>query len=262
MPRLIGNTSVLRGLNPAQFTDEAFGLPTVNDILKELEKPGRDPRPEFQTATFAEGVHTLEDLEEGMVLEGQVTNVAAFGAFVDIGVHQDGLVHVSAMSRGFVSDPRDIAKPGDVVRVKVLSVDIPRKRISLTMRLDDPADGGQPGGGSQRGSRPSRPRTDSGGSPAPASSARGGDRDRRAGGPRDNRGGSGRDGRGAGGDSRGGGRDARGGAGRSGGRDARGGGRDSRGGGAPTNDAMAEALRKAGLVGDSGKQDRRRQDRP
>jgi protein Tex len=264
MPRLIGNTSVLRGLNPAQFTDEAFGLPTVNDILKELEKPGRDPRPEFQTATFDEGVHTLEDLEEGMVLEGQVTNVAAFGAFVDIGVHQDGLVHVSAMSRGFVSDPRDVAKPGDVVKVKVLSVDIPRKRISLSMRLDDPADGGQPGGGSPRGSRPSRPRTDSGDSPAPASSARGGDRDRRAGGPHDNRGGSGRDGRGAGGDGRGGGpRDNRGGSGRGGGRDSRGGGaRDSRGGGAPANSAMAEALRKAGLVGDSGKQDRRRQDRP
>ncbi|HEX6447994.1 MAG TPA: Tex family protein [Trebonia sp.] len=268
MPQLIGNTSVLRGLNPAQFTDEAFGLPTVNDILKELEKPGRDPRPEFQTAMFAEGVHTLEDLEEGMVLEGQVTNVAAFGAFVDIGVHQDGLVHVSAMSRGFVSDPRDIAKPGDVVRVKVLSVDIPRKRISLTMRLDDPADGGQPSGGSQRGSRPSRPRTDSSDSPASASSARGGDRDRRGGGPRDSRGGSGRDSRGdgrggRGGEGRGGGpRDGRGGAGR-GGRDARGGGsRDSHGGGAPSNSAMAEALRKAGLVGDSGKQDRRRQDRP
>jgi len=258
MPQLIGNTSVLRGLNPAKFTDEAFGLPTVNDILKELEKPGRDPRPEFQTATFAEGVHTLEDLEEGMVLEGQVTNVAAFGAFVDIGVHQDGLVHVSAMSRGFVSDPRDVAKPGDVVRVKVLSVDIPRKRISLTMRLDDPADGGQPGGGSQRGSRPSRPRTDSGDSPASTSSARGGDRDRGAGGPRDNRGGSGRGGgRDARGrdsrDSRGGGRDSR---------DSRGGGRDSRGGAAPANSAMAEALRKAGLVDDSGKQDRRRQDRP
>jgi len=155
VPQLIGNTAVLRGLNPAEFTDEAFGLPTVNDILKELEKPGRDPRPGFQTATFAEGVHTLEDLEPGMVLEGQVTNVAAFGAFVDIGVHQDGLVHVSAMSQAFVSDPRSVAKPGDVVRVKVLSVDIPRKRISLTMRLDDPAGGSQPsrspGGGDRRG---------------------------------------------------------------------------------------------------------------
>ena len=132
---LIGNTKTLRGLNPPEFTDEAFGLPTVNDILRELEKPGRDPRPEFQTATFAEGVHTLGDLEPGMVLEGVVTNVAAFGAFVDIGVHQDGLVHVSAMSSNFVADPRDVAKSGDVVKVKVLSVDIPRNRISLTMRL-------------------------------------------------------------------------------------------------------------------------------
>jgi uncharacterized protein len=177
VPQLIGNTAVLRGLNPARFTDEAFGLPTVNDILKELEKPGRDPRPEFQTATFAEGVHTLDDLEPGMVLEGQVTNVAAFGAFVDIGVHQDGLVHVSAMSQTFVSDPRSVAKPGDVVRVKVLSVDIPRKRISLTMRLDDPADGAA-------GSRRDRPRTDRGDSQPSRSSGRGGDRrdgDRRGG---------------------------------------------------------------------------------
>ena len=181
MPSLIGNTQVLRSLKPSQFTDDAFGLPTVNDILKELEKPGRDPRPEFQTATFAEGVHTLEDLEEGMILEGQVTNVAAFGAFVDIGVHQDGLVHVSAMSRGFVSDPREVAKPGDVVRVKVLSVDIARKRISLTMRLDDPADGGQPSGGSSRGSRGSSSRTERGSSGAPGASSRGGGRDGRGG---------------------------------------------------------------------------------
>ena len=139
---LIGNAKTLRGLNPAEFTDEAFGLPTVNDILRELEKPGRDPRPEFQTATFAEGVQTLGDLEPGMVLEGVVTNVAAFGAFVDIGVHQDGLVHVSAMSNNFVADPRDVAKSGDVVKVKVLSVDIPRNRISLTMRLQDEGEGG------------------------------------------------------------------------------------------------------------------------
>src|SRR5208337_5602485 len=124
-----------------KFTDDRFGLPTVTDILRELEKPGRDPRPAFATATFAEGVEKLEDLEPGMVLEGVVTNVAAFGAFVDIGVHQDGLVHVSAMSRNFVSDPRSVVKSGDVVRVKVLSVDIPRKRISLTLRLDDEADG-------------------------------------------------------------------------------------------------------------------------
>ena len=141
---LIGDTKTLRGLNPTEFTDEAFGLPTVNDILKELEKPGRDPRPEFQTATFADGVHTLGDLEPGMVLEGVVTNVAAFGAFVDIGVHQDGLVHVSALSKNFVADPHDVVKSGDVVQVKVLAVDIPRHRISLTMRTDDPADGAQP----------------------------------------------------------------------------------------------------------------------
>jgi len=134
---LIGSTATLRTLKPQQFTDDRFGLPTVTDILRELEKPGRDPRPAFATATFAEGVETLEDLRPGMVLEGVVTNVAAFGAFVDVGVHQDGLVHVSAMSRSFVSDPRTVVKSGDVVRVKVLSVDVPRHRISLTLRLDD-----------------------------------------------------------------------------------------------------------------------------
>jgi protein Tex len=137
MPQLIGNTAVLRSLAPQQFTDERFGLPTVSDILAELEKPGRDPRPAFTTAAFAEGVQTLEDLAPGMVLEGVVTNVAAFGAFVDVGVHQDGLVHVSAMSRNFVANPRDVVKPGDIVRVKVLAVDAARKRISLTLRLDD-----------------------------------------------------------------------------------------------------------------------------
>ncbi|MFG3163691.1 Tex family protein [Streptomyces sp. NPDC048232] len=136
---LVGNTSVLRSLRPADFVDETFGLPTVTDILRELEKPGRDPRPAFKTATFKEGVEKLSDLSSGMVLEGVVTNVAAFGAFVDVGVHQDGLVHVSAMSKTFVKDPRDVAKPGDIVKVKVLDVDIPRKRISLTMRLDDEA---------------------------------------------------------------------------------------------------------------------------
>src|SRR6202008_1750856 len=156
---LIGNAKTLRGLNPAEFTDEAFGLPTVNDILRELEKPGRDPRPEFQTATFAEGVQTLGDLEPGMVLEGVVTNVAAFGAFVDIGVHQDGLVHVSAMSNTFVADPRDVAKSGDVVKVKVLSVDIPRNRISLTMRLQDEGEGGAREGRPSRGDRPASSRT-------------------------------------------------------------------------------------------------------
>ncbi|OLR89450.1 Tex family protein [Actinokineospora bangkokensis] len=134
---LIGNTGALRALRPQDFTDERFGLPTVTDILAELEKPGRDPRPEFKTATFAEGVEKIADLKPGMTLEGVVTNVAAFGAFVDVGVHQDGLVHVSALSRTFVKDPRDVVKSGDVVKVKVLEVDIPRKRISLTLRLDD-----------------------------------------------------------------------------------------------------------------------------
>ncbi|HEY8533474.1 MAG TPA: Tex family protein [Micromonospora sp.] len=149
---LIGNTKVLRKLNPQDFVDETFGLPTVTDILKELEKPGRDPRPTFRTAAFAEGVEEISDLKPGMVLEGVVTNVAAFGAFVDIGVHQDGLVHVSAMSRDFVKDPRDVVKPGDIVKVKVLDVDVPRQRISLTLRLDDDVEPGA----ARRGSRPER----------------------------------------------------------------------------------------------------------
>jgi protein Tex len=148
---LIGSTATLRGLKPSQFTDEQFGVPTVTDILRELEKPGRDPRPAFATATFAEGVEKVSDLEPGLVLEGVVTNVAAFGAFVDIGVHQDGLVHVSAMSRTFVSDPHSVVKSGDVVRVKVLSVDTGRNRISLTLRLDD--DTAAPAAG-QAGGRP------------------------------------------------------------------------------------------------------------
>jgi uncharacterized protein len=134
---LIGNTSALRALSPTSFVDEKFGLPTVTDILRELEKPGRDPRPAFKTAEFKEGVETLDDLRRGMVLEGVVTNVAAFGAFVDVGVHQDGLVHVSAMAKTFVKDPRDVVKPGDIVRVKVIDLDKPRKRISLSLRLDD-----------------------------------------------------------------------------------------------------------------------------
>ncbi len=135
---VIGNGRVLQGLKPADFADEKFGVPTVADIFKELEKPGRDPRPVFKTAAFKEGVDSIADLKPGMVLEGVVTNVAAFGAFVDVGVHQDGLVHVSAMANTFVKDPRAVAKPGDVVKVKVLSVDVPRKRIALTMRLGDP----------------------------------------------------------------------------------------------------------------------------
>jgi len=137
---LIGNGGVLKKLKPESFTDDRFGVPTVKDILSELEKPGRDPRPEFKTATFMEGVETIGDLKPGMILEGVVTNVAAFGAFVDIGVHQDGLVHISALSDTFVKDPRDVVKPGDIVKVKVLEVDIPRKRISLSMRMSDPAE--------------------------------------------------------------------------------------------------------------------------
>ncbi|MEU3632867.1 Tex family protein, partial [Streptomyces fradiae] len=144
---LIGNTGVLRSLRADDFVDEKFGLPTVTDILRELEKPGRDPRPAFRTATFKEGVEKIGDLAAGMVLEGVVTNVAAFGAFVDVGVHQDGLVHVSAMSRNFVKDPREVVKPGDVVKVKVLDVDVARKRISLTLRLDDEAAPGGTSGG-------------------------------------------------------------------------------------------------------------------
>ena len=134
---LIGNSTALKTLRPEAFTDETFGLPTVTDILRELEKPGRDPRPAFKTAAFREGVETLADLKPGMVLEGVVTNVAAFGAFVDVGVHQDGLVHISALANTFVKDPRSVVKPGDVVRVKVLEVDQARKRIALTMRLDE-----------------------------------------------------------------------------------------------------------------------------
>jgi uncharacterized protein len=138
---LIGNTAVLKSIKPRDFVDSTFGLPTVTDILAELEKPGRDPRPAFQTAAFAEGVEKVEDLRPGMVLEGVVTNVAAFGAFVDVGVHQDGLVHISAMSKSFVKDPRDVVKPGDIVRVKVLDVDVKRQRIGLSLRLDDEAGG-------------------------------------------------------------------------------------------------------------------------
>ncbi|WP_275581035.1 Tex family protein [Natronosporangium hydrolyticum] len=147
--QLIGNTAVLRKLKPQEFVDDAFGLPTVTDILAELDKPGRDPRPAFRTAEFADGVEKVADLKPGMVLEGSVTNVAAFGAFVDVGVHQDGLVHVSAMSKQFVKDPREVVKPGDVVKVKVLDVDVARARISLTLRLDDEVTAGQESGDGQ-----------------------------------------------------------------------------------------------------------------
>jgi len=219
---LIGNSTVLRGIKAAEFVDETFGLPTVTDIVKELEKPGRDPRPAFKTATFAEGVEKLADLKVGMVLEGVVTNVAAFGAFVDVGVHQDGLVHVSAMSHTFVKDPRDVVKSGDVVRVKVLDVDVPRKRISLTLRLDDdpvtgrgssgPGSSGSGGSGSRSGDRGGRP---DGGA---------GDRGRTGGRDgRDGRGGASGQGRGS-----------------SGGR-----GRPAE---APANTALADALRRAGLT--------------
>ncbi|MFI6876946.1 Tex family protein [Streptomyces sp. NPDC050400] len=212
---LIGDTGTLRSLKAADYVDDTFGLPTVTDILKELEKPGRDPRPAFKTATFKEGVEKISDLESGMVLEGVVTNVAAFGAFIDIGVHQDGLAHVSALSRTFVKDPRDVVKPGDIVKVKVLDIDVPRKRISLTLRLDDDASSG-----GQRGSRGQGERDGGRG--------RGGDRDRKPPQQKSRRGGSG----------------GSGGAGGSGG----GGGGRPRSAPAAANSAMADALRKAGLA--------------
>ncbi|MCX3062447.1 Tex family protein [Streptomyces beihaiensis] len=183
---LIGDTGTLRSLRPGDFVDETFGLPTVTDILKELEKPGRDPRPAFRTAVFKEGVEKISDLEPGMVLEGVVTNVAAFGAFIDVGVHQDGLAHVSALSRTFVKDPRDVVKPGDIVKAKVLDVDVPRKRISLTLRLDDDASGGRAERGDRGDRKPPRQKSSSsggrgsggrggkgrqGGAPTPANSA-------------------------------------------------------------------------------------------
>lgn len=146
--QLIGNTAVLTKLAPADFADEQFGVPTVTDILAELDKPGRDPRPEFKTAEFKEGVNEVKDLKPGMILEGTVTNVAAFGAFVDVGVHQDGLVHVSAMSHKFVSDPHEVVRSGEVVKVKVMDVDVARNRIGLSLRLDD--EPGQPAQKKQR----------------------------------------------------------------------------------------------------------------
>ncbi|MGL4317845.1 MAG: Tex family protein [Pseudomonas sp.] len=174
---LLGDSSFLRGLDPKRFTDESFGLPTVTDILKELDKPGRDPRPEFKTAEFQEGVETLKDLQPGMVLEGVVTNVTNFGAFVDIGVHQDGLVHISALSEKFVKDPYEVVKAGDIVKVKVMEVDIPRNRVGLTMRMSDtPGEkvdgprGARPGNGGQNrgGNQPRSERHSSQDKPAPA----------------------------------------------------------------------------------------------
>ena len=167
---LLADSRLIKGLNPSQYTNERFGLPTVQDIFKELEKPGRDPRPEFKTATFTDGVEKVGDLRPGMILEGVVTNVAAFGAFVDIGVHQDGLVHVSALSNTFVKDPHAVVKAGQIVKVKVLEVDLQRQRIALTMRMaDEPTQGKRPDNapanrGSQNQSRPQQRST----GPAPA----------------------------------------------------------------------------------------------
>lgn len=210
-----GGLSGASALNPQDFVDGTFGLPTVRDIIAELEKPGRDPRPAFRAATFSEGIEKISDLRPGMVLEGTVTNVAAFGAFVDVGVHQDGLVHVSALANRFVSDPREVVKSGQVVRVKVLEADAERKRISLTLRLDDePA----PAGGRQAtgGGRPGRGGSAGGGGPS------------------------------GGGGSAGGGRSAGGGGTAGGGRREK--PAPQKPAPAPANTAMAEALRKAGLA--------------
>ncbi|WP_276521988.1 Tex family protein [Gordonia terrae] len=211
---LIGDTPTLTKLRPEEFVDETFGRPTVVDIIAELDKPGRDPRPEFKTATFATGIEKVSDLTPGMVLEGQVTNVAAFGAFVDVGVHQDGLVHVSAMAHRFVSDPHEVVKSGDIVKVKVMDVDVERKRIGLSLRLDDEPGAGNTGG--KGGTRAPRGDTDRGG--------RGGGQPRRD--------------------------DQRGGRGGQGGR----GNQGNRGGGNNRNDrrpaptgAMADALKRAGF---------------
>jgi uncharacterized protein len=233
LPGLIGNSALIKTLKPDEFVDETFGLPTVADILAELDKPGRDPRPKFKAAVFAEGVDTVGDLRPGMVLEGVVTNVAAFGAFIDIGVHQDGLVHVSAMSKTFVKDPRDVVTTGDVVKVKVMDVDAPRQRISLTLRLDDEVGPKQP--------RDEQPRGDRSGQRGPGS------RPDRGAGP------GGRPPRAPGGGGQGGGP---GGRGAQGGQPNRGGqsGPGSQGGqggqrrGAAPDTALADALRRAGLL--------------
>ncbi|MEU9943391.1 Tex family protein [Streptomyces lavendulae] len=227
---LIGNSTVLRSLRPEQFVTEAFGLPTIGDILRELEKPGRDPRPAFKTATFKEGVEKIGDLAPGMILEGVVTNVAAFGAFIDIGVHQDGLAHVSALSKTFVKDPRDVVKPGDIVRVKVMDVDIPRKRISLTLRLEDEAErtAGTP--------RPREERQERRGAGRPPQQRGQGQGQ----GQRQNEGQGQGQGQGQG----------RRGQGGQGGRPQGGQGGGQRSGApAPANSAMADALRRAGLTG-------------
>ena len=169
---LMGDSAALKALDPRVFADDRFGLPTVRDILAELEKPGRDPRPQFRTATFAEGVNALSDLKPGMVLEGTVTNVAAFGAFVDIGVHQDGLVHISALADRFVKDPHEVVKAGDVVKVRVVEVDEKRKRIALSMRKDDA--GTRPAGGERAGGNPAPARDPRPSKPAAPRDASGG----------------------------------------------------------------------------------------
>jgi protein Tex len=170
---IIGDRTFLKSLKPATFADETFGVPTVTDIIAELEKPGRDPRPEFKTATFKDGVEKITDLKPGMLLEGVVTNVAAFGAFVDIGVHQDGLVHVSELADRFVKDPHEIVKAGDVVKVRVKEIDVGRKRIALTMRSGAIAQSAGDGRASSPASAPrqSAPRPPSAASAPPAESA-------------------------------------------------------------------------------------------
>lgn len=217
------------------FVDDTFGLPTVQDILVELDKPGRDPRPAFAAATFSEGIEKISDLQPGMVLEGTVTNVAAFGAFVDIGVHQDGLVHVSALANRFVSDPREVVKSGQVVKVKVLEADPERKRISLTLRLDDEPASGAASSGKTGGRPQNQPQNDQRGR-----NQNGG----RGGNPNAGRGGNQGAARAAQGSERGGRQEQV----RSGGQQARNAPVPNRGSApqpAPVNTAMAEALRKA-----------------
>ncbi|WP_241998605.1 MULTISPECIES: Tex family protein [Kribbella] len=244
---LIGS-SALKSLKAADFVDDMFGLPTVTDILAELEKPGRDPRPAFKTATFAEGVDKIADLKPGMRLEGQVTNVAAFGAFIDIGVHQDGLAHVSALSKNYVKDPREVVKPGDIVKVKVLEVDIPRQRISLTLRLDDepgaPTSGGR--GGEGRSARSGGGRGPGGGGRGPGGGGRGpgggGGR-----GPGGEGGGQGRGPSGGQGRGPGGGGGGRGSGGNRGGQNT--GGQGGKQAETPMDEgSLADAFRKAGFT--------------
>ncbi|MFG1627902.1 Tex family protein [Kribbella sp. NPDC049227] len=234
---LIGSSDLKR-LKAADFVDDMFGLPTVTDILAELEKPGRDPRPAFKTAVFAEGVDKIADLKPGMRLEGQVTNVAAFGAFIDIGVHQDGLAHVSALSKNYVKDPREVVKPGDIVTVKVLEVDIPRKRISLTLRLDD-----------EVGSGPRTPGNQGNRAPGGQGGRGGQGGGRGQGGGQGGRGPGGQSGRGAGGGQ--GGHGAGGGQGGRGGNRGQGQGGQGKGGKQETpmdETSLADAFRKAGFT--------------